>query len=235
MSEAAGELHTLGIEAKHVGDGEDANRSDNVVEFTASTAAVRVPSLHLGEQSTSVMAGDVMYAESILQNDGNAVENGLSVTASVSSVPPIPGLVVFFTVDGGDRPVAGSVDLMVPAGQNSTLRLEVLIPRMLHQTPGCLRFTSMVPLMAKGSQTHDGRSIGGARQQQLDVDVVRSNNLTVAWHCRSIGEHIDIVVMVTHYAEQQGWQVLATSDFSMKLVKHTPWAQGMLRSVRSQL
>ncbi|MBR68600.1 MAG: hypothetical protein CMA86_03715 [Euryarchaeota archaeon] len=216
MSEAAGELHTLGIEAKHVGDGEDANRTDNVVEFTASTAAVRVPSLHLGEHSTSVMAGDVMYAESILQNDGNAVENRLSVTASVSSVPPIPGLVVFFTVDGGDRPVADSVDLMVPAGQNSILRLEVLIPQ---DAPLNTRFVLRFdidgavdeeglpnPMMAEALVMLD-------KQRSMDVDVVRSNNLTVqhGTAAQVWVNHTSTSSMMEDYAlraeQPEGWQI----------------------------
>ena len=172
----------MGIQSKHVGDGEDANISDNFAEFTASTAAVRIPTLSIGDQSTSVMAGEVMFAESILQNNGNAVENRLSVTASVSSVPPIPGLVVFFTVDGGDRPVAASVDLTVPAAQDTTLRIEVLIPQ---DAPLNTRFVLRFEI--NGAVDEEGLPnpmmtealVMLDKQRSMAFDVVRSNNLSV--------------------------------------------------------
>ena len=74
------------------------------------------------------MAGGSMFALASLLNTGNAVENRLSVEATVSSSPPLPGLLAFFTVDGGDRAVASDVPLVVPAGGSLDLRLDVLIP-----------------------------------------------------------------------------------------------------------
>jgi len=128
MTEAAGELHTVLISAAHVGDGLDLHPDDNMFELVMATDAIRMPSIVLGNQSASTMAGGTMYAEAHLTNTGNAVENRLSVEASVSSSPPLPGLIAFFTVEGGDRAVANEVPIMVPAGGDLTLRLDVLIP-----------------------------------------------------------------------------------------------------------
>jgi len=128
MTEAAGELHTVLISAAHVGDGQDLHPDDNMFELVMATDAIRIPSIAVGNQSSSTMAGGTMFAEAHLTNTGNAVENRLSVEASVSSSPPLPGLIAFFTVEGGDRPVASEVPIMVPAGGELTLRLDVLIP-----------------------------------------------------------------------------------------------------------
>ena len=128
MSEAAGELHTLGIVAFHEGSDEDSNLDDNRVELVAATGAVRVPSLTAGEHSDSAMAGGMIFAEALLTNTGNALEDRLSITASVSTSPPTSGLVVFFTIDGGDRAIGTPVDMNVPPGAEQRLRMEVLIP-----------------------------------------------------------------------------------------------------------
>ena len=74
------------------------------------------------------MAGGSMFALASLLNTGNAVENRLSVKATVSSSPPLPGLLAFFTVAGGERAVASEVPVLVPAGGSLDLRLDVLIP-----------------------------------------------------------------------------------------------------------
>lgn len=128
MTEAAGELHTLRIVANHVGEGEDLYPDDNAIELVMATDAIRMPSMVLTNQSSATMAGGTMFAVARLFNTGNAVENRLSVEASVSSSPPLPGLLAFFTVDGGDRAVASEVPLMVAAGGDLDLRLDVLVP-----------------------------------------------------------------------------------------------------------
>ena len=128
MSEAAGELHTIEITANHIGDGLDMNPDDNAIELVMGTDSIRIPSISITEQSSSAMASGTIFAEALLINTGNAVENRLSVEASVSSSPPLPGLLTFFSVGGGDRPVASEVPLVVPAGGNLSLRLDILIP-----------------------------------------------------------------------------------------------------------
>lgn len=128
MTEAAGELHTLTIQAMHENDEPDTDEEDNQIELVMSTASVRVPSLQLQQQSDSAMAGQTIMAEAVIRNDGNAVENRLSVVARLSSVPPLPGLIAFFSVEGSDQPLANEVSLMVPAAGQQSLQLEVLIP-----------------------------------------------------------------------------------------------------------
>ena len=182
IDEAAGEIHTVVIDAIHLGEGEDANLDDNQLEFTAATGAVRVPVLSLTDQSTSVMAGEIMHAEAVIENLGNAVEDRLSVTASVSSVPPLEGLVVFFTVDGGDRAVATPVDLLVLAGKNSTMRLEVLIPDHAPiNTRFVLRFEITGALDQEGLpvEMEEEALVMLDRQRSMDLKVVRTNNITV--------------------------------------------------------
>ena len=128
MTEAAGELHTLTIQAMHENDEPDTDEEDNQIELVMSTASVRVPSLQLQQQSDSAMAGQTIMAEAVIRNDGNAVENRLSVVARLSSVPPLPGLIAFFSVEGSDQPLANEVSLMVPAAGQQRLQLEVLLP-----------------------------------------------------------------------------------------------------------
>lgn len=128
MAEAAGELHTLTVQAGHEHEAADIDVANNVVEIIASTASVRVPSLNLQEHSTSAMAGQTIMAEAIVQNDGNAVENRLSTIARISSVPPLPGLIAFFSVEGADQPLATEVPLVIPAAGQQRLQLEVVIP-----------------------------------------------------------------------------------------------------------
>ena len=128
MTESAGELHTITLGAHHEGEGQDIHPDDNWVELVVSTDSIRIPSIELKDQSNSTMAGGSMFALASLLNTGNAVENRLSVEATVSSSPPLPGLLAFFTVEGGDRAVASEVPLLVPAGRSLDLRLDVLIP-----------------------------------------------------------------------------------------------------------
>ena len=87
MTEAAGELHTVRIVAQHVGEGDDLQPDDNEVEVIMTTASIRIPSIELTNQSTATMAGGTVFAEANLMNTGNAVENRLSIHASISSSP----------------------------------------------------------------------------------------------------------------------------------------------------
>ena len=119
-------------------------------------------------------------------------------------------------MDGGDRPVADSVDLMVPAGQNSILRLEVLIPQ---DAPLNTRFVLRFdidgavdeeglpnPMMAEALVMID-------KQRSMDVDVVRSNNLTVqhGTAAQVWVNHTSTSSMMEGYAlraeQPEGWQI----------------------------
>ena len=128
MTEAAGELHTITITATHAGEGVDLHPDDNAVEVTMSTASIRVPSLDLVAQSDGAMAGGTIQAEAVLSNLGNAVEDRLSVVASVSSTPYVPNAIAFFSVGGGDQALDRAFPLVVNAGGEATLMIEVLVP-----------------------------------------------------------------------------------------------------------
>ena len=128
MAEAAGELHTLTVQAMHENNEQDMDEGDNSIEMVMSTASVRIPSLELQQQSDSAMAGQTIMAEAIIRNDGNAVENRLSAIARLSSVPPLPGMIAFFSIEGAGQPLASEVPLIVPAAGQQRLQLEVLIP-----------------------------------------------------------------------------------------------------------
>ena len=128
MTEAAGELHNINIEAVIMTEGIDSNPTDNSVEVLAATGAVRQPSLGHSSNSGSTMANGMFYAETVLFNDGNAVENRLSVVATLSSSPPTVGLISFFTIDGGQKEMGSEVELIIPASSNVTLRVEVIVP-----------------------------------------------------------------------------------------------------------
>ena len=128
MSEAAGELHTLTVSTAHVGEGMDLDPTDNELEVIVSTAAIRVPNLELIAQSQGTIAGGTIFAEAVLSNLGNAVEDRLSVVATVSSTPAIADSIAFLSVGGGDQPLETEVPLTVPAGGNVSLMLELLVP-----------------------------------------------------------------------------------------------------------
>lgn len=124
----AGSLNTMTVEVSHENGAEDRTPQNNALEVIMSTEAVRIPSLRLVDQTTSAMAGTTVFAQAIVQNDGNAPESSLTSVGRVSSTPSVPGLVVFYSVEGAEIPVNAPTPLMIPAGASQTLRLEVLIP-----------------------------------------------------------------------------------------------------------
>ena len=174
MTESAGELHTITLSTSLNEEGVDANPEDNAIEFVTTTGAVRVPSLSPGEQSSSAISGGTMFAEVILRNQGNALEDRLSVTASVSSSPPAPGLVVFFTVDGGDRAVGSPVELMVPPGSEQTLRIEVLLPE---DTPLNTRFVMRFDF--DGAVDEDGLPVAMVHEAMVMLNQRRTMEATM--------------------------------------------------------
>ena len=129
LNSPAGGLLTITVEISHADGAEDLTVENNAHEVIMSTEAVRVPSLQLTDQSVSAMAGTTVFAQAILQNDGNAPESRLMSVGRVSSTPPVPGLVVFYSVEGADVPVDTPTQLLIPAGGSQLLQLEVLIPR----------------------------------------------------------------------------------------------------------
>ena len=128
LDSPAGGLNTITVELLHQNGETDLTAENNAVEVIMSTEAVRIPSLQLIDQSTAAMAGTTIFAQAIIQNDGNAPESGLTSVGRVSSTPPVPGLVVFYSVEGADLPVNAPSPLLIGAGGSQVLQLEVLIP-----------------------------------------------------------------------------------------------------------
>jgi uncharacterized membrane protein len=125
--EGAGEFHTIEVFAQTM-NGQDINTQNNALEFTIITSSIRIPMLTLGNQTIEVESGGSGYAESILTNLGNAVDDRLSVRASISVHPPNAGIVAFFTVNGGDRQINQDVQLQLLPSQEIVLRTELLLP-----------------------------------------------------------------------------------------------------------
>lgn len=216
MTEAAGELHAMSVEASHIGDGDDKHPEDNRIEMVASTGTVRHPSTEFISQSSSVMAGGMMHAEIALMNQGNAVEDRLSVTAEISSSPPVSGLIAFFTIDGGDRGVGSSVDLIVPAGSSQTLRIEVLVPDDAPlNTRFVLRFT------IEGALDSEGLPYSMVEEAMILLDQQRAMDVDVAPVKASIAPHgTAFAVWINHTSTstinedyvltgtgEEGWQI----------------------------
>ena len=125
--EGAGEFHTIEVVAQTI-NGQDLNTENNAIEFTIITSSIRIPMLTLGNQSTEVESGGSGFAESILTNLGNAVDDRLSVKASLSVHPPNADIVAFFTVNGGDRQLNQNVQLQLLPSEEIVLRTELLLP-----------------------------------------------------------------------------------------------------------
>ena len=128
LNSPAGGLNALKVELSHQKGEADLTLENNAVEVFMSTEAVRIPSLQLIDQSPAAMAGTTVFAQAIIQNDGNAPESRLTSVGRVSSTPPVPGLVVFYSVEGADLPVDAPSPLLIGAGGSQVLQLEVLIP-----------------------------------------------------------------------------------------------------------
>ncbi len=216
MTEAAGELHSVAIEAVLSDNGTDVNPENNDVEFVATTGAVRIPTLLLGNKSTSALAGGLVFADAHLSNTGNALEDRLSVTASVTTSPPAAGLVVFFTVEGGDRSVGTPNTLNIAPGTSQQLRLEVLVPE---DTPLNTRFVLRFdidgavddaglpqPMVAEAMVMLDQRRSMEAEAARADERTVPHGTAARVWvnHTSTSTFTESYVLKVDN---DQGWQV----------------------------
>lgn len=216
MTEAAGELHTITITATHAGEGVDLHPDDNAVEVTMSTASIRVPSLDLVAQSDGAMAGGTIQAEVVLSNLGNAVEDRLSVVASVSSTPYVPNAIAFFSVGGGNQPLNQAFPLVVNAGGEATLMIEVLVP---DDAPLNARFVLEFEVI--GAVDEDGLPQEMKAQALVIIDQQRMIESTAslmdegpAAHGTSALVQVNLSSMsslneriITTASGEQGWQV----------------------------
>ena len=92
------------------------------------TASIRIPELTIGNHSAEVESGGLAYAESLLYNRGNAVDERLSVHAKISVHPPNENIIAFFTINGGDRAMDSDIPLQLLPTEPILLRTELLLP-----------------------------------------------------------------------------------------------------------
>ena len=128
--EGAGEFHTIEVAATST-LGQDLNDVDNHIEFTIITSSIRIPVLTSGNQSSEVESGGIGFAESSLTNLGNAVDDRLTVRASISVHPPNENIIAFFTMNGGDRAMAQEIPVQLLPNQPVLFKTELLLPEDL--------------------------------------------------------------------------------------------------------
>ncbi len=130
MTESAGILHSIEITASLFADGIDINPLDNIIEINAITASHRQPQITNYSSQGSAMAGSTASANLTIQNIGNAVDNQISVRAIISSSPPAPGIIGFFSVgaNGGALPVGEWSVITLKGGEETTLNVDMILP-----------------------------------------------------------------------------------------------------------
>lgn len=127
-SEDAGARTTVRWSLSLAEEVEDINPSNNVIEWTTVTAAVKIVELADAVGSTRAEVGGAAVAQALVSNIGNAPESTLAVVATVSASPPNPDLVALFSVNGADRNLGEQTPINIAAGGNTTFRVDLLIP-----------------------------------------------------------------------------------------------------------
>ena len=130
MTETAGILHSIEITASLFAEGIDINPLDNIIEINAVTASHRQPQITSSSSQDSAMAGSTASANITIQNIGNAVDNQISVRVIISSSPPAPGIIGFFSVgtNGGALPVDLWSVITLKGGEETTLTVDMILP-----------------------------------------------------------------------------------------------------------
>lgn len=157
-----------------LGDGaQDVNPSNNVIEWTTVTAAVKIVELADAVGSSRAEVGGTAFAEAVINNIGNAPESTLAVLTTVSASPPNPDLVALFSVNGADRNLAEQVPINVAAGGNTTFRVDLLLPEGMElNTRIVVRFEVLNAVDA------EGLPVPMMAEQLVVVDQRRSVSLT---------------------------------------------------------
>jgi len=130
MEESAGILHSIDITAMSNSAGTDVNPSDNIIEINAITASHKQPKITNSSSQSGAMADSTTSASITIQNIGNAVDNQIAVQVIISSSPPVPGIIGFFSVgsNGGALPIDGWSDITLNGGEQTTLNVEMILP-----------------------------------------------------------------------------------------------------------
>ena len=128
--EAASEIHTIALVVDSAQGLEDLNPNDNAVTFDTITASVKIPSLVGSSSSQSATVGDTVSINSTLTNIGNAADDSIIVIATVSSSPPIPDLIAFFStgLSSTSKAVDEATTLMLLPNQSTVLTVDLILP-----------------------------------------------------------------------------------------------------------
>jgi uncharacterized membrane protein len=131
MEESAGIMHSIEITAMSNSMGTDINPSDNLIEINAITASHKQPKITNSSSQIGAMADSTTSASITIQNIGNAVDNQISVRVIISSSPPVPGIIGFFSVgsNGGALPIDGWSDITLNGGEQTTLNVDMILPK----------------------------------------------------------------------------------------------------------
>ena len=172
-SEDAGARTTVRWSLSLGEDAEDTNLSNNVIEWTTVTAAVKIVELTDAVGSTRAEVGGTAFAEAVVSNIGNAPETTLAVHATVSASPPNPDLVALFSVNGADRNLAEQTPINVAAGGNTTFRVDLLIPDGME-----LNTRIVVRFEVLNAVDEEGLPVPMMVEQLVVVDQRRSISLT---------------------------------------------------------
>ena len=127
-NEDAGARSTVRWSLELTGGGVDVDPTDNAIEWTSVTAAVKIVELGDAMGSNGAAVGGSAFAEALVTNAGNAQESSLTMLATVSASPPNPELVALFTVNGAGRTLGVAEPFNVPASGNTSLRVDLLVP-----------------------------------------------------------------------------------------------------------
>jgi len=131
MTESAGILHTIEIAVSSDSGLTDIDPSNNVIETNAIIASHKQPFITNSFSQGSAMAGSTTSANISIQNIGNAVDNQISVRAMISTSPPTPGIVSFFSVgeNGGALPIDEWSMITLKGGEETTLSVDMILPK----------------------------------------------------------------------------------------------------------
>ena len=129
-AEKAGEIHTLEFSVSN-GDGfTDLEPLDNTVSFDSITASVRIPSLHSEITETTASVGGTASVNISVKNIGNAVDEHFMIMSSISTSPPIEGVIAFMSIgdSGASRPLDIFNPFRMDPGQEMKVVVDIILP-----------------------------------------------------------------------------------------------------------
>lgn len=219
MTESAGILHSIEITVSSLSGLSDIQPDDNRLEINAITASHKQPQITNVSGQIGAMAGSSASVNISIQNIGNAVDNQISVRATISSSPPTPGLVGFFSVgsNGGALAMSEWSDIALNGGEETTLNVDVIVPK---DTP--LNTRIIIKFEIVGGLDEEQRPYQLQHEAMIMVDSRRSMTSTsspISNQTNPFGVAVPLWINVTSTSTvnenyiitskvPQGWQVV---------------------------